>query len=239
MGLLDYADAARKKLAGLLGDMPLVQMAQGRAEMPTMAGMLGALKSMPVFSPDAGQSAYEAALNIGPMGLGGIVWHGSPKAFSKFSLDAPKTTGGAFNKYGVSVSKEKKVADRYAKDFGGDSPNVYKVDESTTAPMRIGRTDFHTLQRLVGEFDRKAGDLPEVQSVSLESLLKKHGIAWDWQNKEHPISAIKKAGFDSIWDDGVMNRAGFSEQEALIFDPEKLKILERNGIPLSGLLGGQ
>ena len=78
MGLLDYADAAREKLKGLLGGMPLVQMAQGKAEMPTMSGLLASLKAMPVFSPDAGQSAYDAALNIGPMGLGKIVYHGSP-----------------------------------------------------------------------------------------------------------------------------------------------------------------
>ena len=95
MGLLDYADAAREKLKGLLGGMPLVQMAQGKAEMPTMSGLLATLKAMPVFSPDAGQSAYDAALNIGPMGLGKIVYHGSPHKFYKFDASKIGTGEGA------------------------------------------------------------------------------------------------------------------------------------------------
>ena len=102
MGLLDYADAAREKLKGLLGGMPLVQMAQGKADMPTMSGLLASLKAMPVFSPDAGQSAYDAALNIGPMGLGKIVYHGSPHKFDKF--DASKIgTGEGAQAYGHGV----------------------------------------------------------------------------------------------------------------------------------------
>ena len=64
MGLLDYADELRGRLKGLLGGMPIVQAAQGKAEMPTMSGLLGRLKEMPVFDPVSGaQDAYGAGLN--------------------------------------------------------------------------------------------------------------------------------------------------------------------------------
>lgn len=71
MGLLDHY---RDGLRGLLGSMPLVQIAQGRADMPTIDGLRAGLLAMPVFqnTPEANQAAYDAALNFGPMSLGTV-----------------------------------------------------------------------------------------------------------------------------------------------------------------------
>ena len=107
MGLLDYADAAREKLKGLLGGMPIVQMAQGKAEMPTMSGLLATLKAMPVFSPDAGQSAYEAAMQIGPMGLGIVRPAVARTLNTKTALPAsPEFSAAVANTPGASIAED-------------------------------------------------------------------------------------------------------------------------------------
>ena len=114
MGLLDWVDPTRKKFAGLLQGTPLGQMLKG--EKASGEGLLGALKSMPVFSPDAGQSAYDAALNIGPMGLGKIVYHGSPHKFDKFDASKIGTGEGAqAYGHGIYMADSPDVAGQYTK----------------------------------------------------------------------------------------------------------------------------
>jgi len=165
------------------------------------------------------------------MGFGGAtVWHGSPHKFDKFDLSAPKTTGGAFNRHGVSVSPEMTVAQRYADDFGRGKGQVYKVEDSTTKPLSLSARDFHNLQRLTGEVDHYAGKLPESQTIGLEIFMRKHGIVW--RDGDHPIEAVRRAGYDSIVGAGNPSKSGLSTAESLIFDPAQLKILGRNARPI-------
>lgn len=65
MGLLDYLDpdAIRGKLKGLLGGMPVSQLATGQGQV-SMAGLLDRLRGMPVFDAESGaQDAFGAGLN--------------------------------------------------------------------------------------------------------------------------------------------------------------------------------
>jgi hypothetical protein len=203
------------RTAGLLGEsvggiLPIVAAARAPQ---IAAGLLQAGDNLRAPTP----------FNAATRGQGGaIVYHGSPHRFDKFDLNAPKTTGGALNKYGVSVSPDRAVAGRYASDFGGGNGVVYKIDESTKAPLRLTAREFNKLQELTGLLDSGPGILPITKSVDMEMLLKHHGI--DWTDGIHPIEAIKRAGYDSIW--SAAGRAG-AESEALIFDPSLLKILGR------------
>lgn len=166
---------------------------------------------------------------LGPAGASqAIVWHGSPRKFDAFDATAPKTTGGAFNKYGVSASDARSVAERYAKDFSGGAGYVYKVDADINKPLNLSAREFHKLQELVGEVDKlSVAKLPETKSVDLEMLMQKHGIPWNYQAGQHPIEAIRKAGFDSIRGSAGI---GGAEPETLIFNPQSMRILERSGV---------
>jgi hypothetical protein len=130
MGLLDV-DVLREKLGGLLGEMPISQLLQGKAKV-SPAGLLGALRSMPVFdSKNASQSAYEAALNMGPMGIGKIVYHGSPHKFDKFDASKIGTGEGAqAYGHGVYLADAEDVAKGYAKKLSAsqDQAALYKAD---------------------------------------------------------------------------------------------------------------
>jgi hypothetical protein len=184
------------------------------------------------------QQRDEAAKRVAQFGeqmgmAAATVWHGSPHKFDKFDMNAPKTTGGNFNKHGVSVSDHQSVAQRYADDFGGKNGQLYKVDADIGNPLELSARDFHSLQRLTGEVDHAAKtgkSISESNSVSLEMLLKKNGINWNWQQGEHPIEAIKRAGHDAIKGAGYPSRNGLAEQETLVFNPSLLRILERNGM---------
>ena len=107
MGLLDYADLAREKLKGLLGGMPIVQIAQGRAEMPTMGGLLGALRGMPI-GPDP-QGAYDAAMAMGPLVAGMTKWEKAHKVAQKNAtkmLGLPKDNTAADRAKALGFSDE-------------------------------------------------------------------------------------------------------------------------------------
>ena len=162
------------------------------------------------------------ATTFAPMGV--TAWHGSPYPFEKFDLNAPKTTGGGMNTHGVFTSLEKPVAERYAKDFGKNG-YLYKVDADVTNPLNLTANEYEKLQSIVGKIDKNQ-KLNEFEQISLENMLGKHGYSTDM----HPIQAIKNAGFDSIAKD--KGRFGTAESELMIFDPNKVKILERNGLLL-------
>lgn len=160
-----------------------------------------------------------------------IVWHGSPATFNEFDLFAPKTTGGAFNRHGISVSTERAVAQRYADDFGGGHGQLYQVVNRANKPLNLSAREFHTLQTLTGEVDHhiiKGLALSESRLVSLESFMRQHGIRW--KDGDHPVDAIKRAGYDSITGAGFPSRSGQSTAETLVFDPAKLSVIERGGV---------
>lgn len=120
MGLLDYADRARNKLKGLLSQMPIVKYARGETPV-TIEGLKAGLLATKPFQtdPESMQTAWDAAMNIGPMGLGKIVYHGSPHKFDKF--DASKIgTGEGAQAYGHGV-------------YLADSPNVAESYRASNA----------------------------------------------------------------------------------------------------------
>ena len=95
MGLLDYFDPGRLKagLQGLLGRAPIVKALHGEKG----RSFKQALLDMPI--GDA-EGAYEAALNVGPMMLGKIVYHGSPHKFDKFDFAGNIGRGEGAQAYG-------------------------------------------------------------------------------------------------------------------------------------------
>ena len=299
MGLLDYADAARKKLAGLLGDMPLVQIAQGRAEMPTRAGLLGALKSIPVFSPDAGQSAYEAAINIGPMGLGKIVYHGSPHKFHKFDASKIGTGEGAqAYGHGVYLADSPAVASEYlraGRDVGfsnfddvgrladkafaqakGDKSAAMKIldDAMATTKGDSKRMNLALAKKSIEEGTQKTGiykaDLPDewipkmldwdkplIEQKDILPALQKAGhgrsqsstgmdlytgLERTLGSQQAATEYLNSIGIPGIrYLDGGSRGKGQGSYNYVVFPglEDQVKILERNGVPLSGLLGGK
>lgn len=112
MGLLDYfdPDKARNALKGLLGGMPITQIAQGRSSV-TANGLKAALMGMPIGDSE---SAYEAALNVGPMGLLGTT------KFEKAHKLAQKNAALPVDAGGLGLPKNNTAADR-AKALGFDT----------------------------------------------------------------------------------------------------------------------
>lgn len=166
-------------------------------------------------------SSPEGMMNFLPFG-GVTAWHGSRRAFDKFDLAAPKTTLGGFNTRGVSLSPDEAVAARYAKDFSNEPGYVYKVDADVAKPLALRASEFEKLQHIVGKRNR-GEPLTELEDVGAEMILTGAGVKF--RPGQDPIDAIRSAGFDHITKDS--GRHGIAEREWLVFDPERLKILER------------
>lgn len=122
MGLLDYADAAGKRLSGLLGEMPITQIIQGRAEMPTLEGLLGALRAIPVFDSSVSDEFMSNTMNsITPIGVVGQVFKYAPKYRPPTATNMPrgiKEIGGPTvgNKFGT-VSYERPLTSRELEQY--------------------------------------------------------------------------------------------------------------------------
>lgn len=236
---------ARGFTTGLLGapvDIANTMMAVVGGQKPVMgsAWIGDKLQSMGLLAPPADDLPNEAAEFAGGLlnpGGGAAVagkaallkdpalamalvrgFHGSGRDISKFSLDAPKNTGGSFNKYGVSFSADPKVANRYATDFNQSGAVVYPVKADLDKTLNLSAREFHKLQELVGKVD-SGKPLSELDDIGLELLLNKAGIRY--QQGQHPIQTIRSAGYDSIASD--TGRHGVAEQEYLVFDPDKVK----------------
>lgn len=113
MGLLDYfdPDALKAQLQGLLGKAPIVKALHGE-KMP--GGLADRLMAMPV-GPDA-EGAYNAALNVGPMGLLGKL-----TKFEKAHKIAQKNAAKPVSEGGLGLPKNNTAADRAkAMGFGED-----------------------------------------------------------------------------------------------------------------------
>jgi hypothetical protein len=149
-------------------------------------------------------------------------YHGSPKDFDKFDINAPKNTSGGLNKHGIFLSPEKEVGKRYAEDFGKEGV-LYKVDADVKKPLSLTATQYEKLQSIVGKLDENK-KLNEFEQMSLEDLLGPIG----WDMKQHPIEAIKKAGYDSITKS--KGKFGVAESELMVFDPNKLQILDKTPV---------
>ena len=128
MGLLDPTLLRNLKgLTGLLAETPIGKYVRGKDQGLSVEGLKRGLLSIPVFenTPEANQTAYEAAMNIGPLGLGKIVYHGSPHKFDKF--DASKIgTGEGAQAYGHGqyLADAEGVAKEYARRLGNQAWGV-------------------------------------------------------------------------------------------------------------------
>lgn len=185
---------------------------------PILGDAAGLAADANMYATDPGSRNWKNGLLSLAALLPGVparVFHGTGRQFTDFALDAQKTTAGGFNRYGISVSEQPEVASRYARDFFGAGGHVRPLNVTVQKPMNLTAQEFEKLQQLVAKIDTGA-PLSELEDIGLEVLLKKHGATYG----DHPINAIKAAGFDAIQKDA--GRYGTAETEALIFDPSKL-----------------
>jgi hypothetical protein len=152
-----------------------------------------------------------------------VVYHGTTRDFDKFSLEAPKTTGGGLNKYGVSVSADPRVASRYAMDFSyptqHEGANVRRLAITPKKTLKLSAVEFERLQTLVGKLDR-GEKLNEFQQIDVENMVQRVG----GKPGMHPIEAIKSAGYEAI--DKTAGRGG-AEPETLVLNLSRIKPFAR------------
>jgi len=147
-------------------------------------------------------------------------YHGGAAAIDEFRLhDRVRTTGGGLGSHTIAFSNPE-VAGRYVKDFhpgGAISPAI--VNSKKVAKLDPGK--FHKLQDLVYDID-KGKTLTETQDVSLEIILKELGVDYseNLYKSTHPITLIKKSGYDAITTPGSIRGA---EPEYLVLDPSTIK----------------
>lgn len=153
------------------------------------------------------------------LGFGVDAYHGSGRSFNAFDPAAQPTTAGGLRRYGTFVSEDPSVASRYATDFNPQQgAQVYPLKVRVAKPLDLSATDFYGLQRYVEKIDSGEA-LNEVQDVSLDMLLEKHGVKR--KPGQHPIEAIQSAGHDAIRSDA--GRHGTAERELLVFDPANMR----------------
>lgn len=221
--IADHSDTYDALVAGGLRPEHARNVIENVSEMLGESGSAAKVRADYEF-PKGYESAFDTALERMAVKDGAAkattpwqLYHGTGKQFTDFSLDAPKSTLGGFSKHGVSLSPDKAVAARYAKDFGGDAGRVMTVEAGIEKPLNLTAAEFEKLQSLVSKLDAGVA-LTESEDIGVEMLFKKHGIPF---TGAHPIESIKSAGFDAISKDA--GRHGAAEMEVLVFDPTKLK----------------
>ena len=166
MGLLDPTLLRNLKgLTGLLAETPIGKYVRGKDQGVSVEGLKRGLLSIPVFenTPEANQTAYEAAMNIGPLGLGKIVYHGSPHKFDKF--DASKIgTGEGAQAYGHGV-------------YLADSPDIAAGYSNMRAAPNM---EFHTAsgRKLAGLEKAIADDITTNGIAAARINAKANGQEW-------------------------------------------------------------
>lgn len=139
MGLLDPTLLRNLKgLTGLLAETPIGKYVRGKDQGLSVDGLRRGLLSIPVFenTPEANQTAYEAAMNIGPLGLGKIVYHGSPHKFDKFDASKIGTGEGAqAYGHGIYMADDQKVAKTYAEQV----KDMAKIDAANKEMSRLAK----------------------------------------------------------------------------------------------------
>lgn len=139
MGLLDPTLLRNLKgLTGLLAETPIGKYVRGKDQGLSVEGLKRGLLSIPVFenTPEANQTAYEAAMNIGPLGLGKIVYHGSPHKFDKFDASKIGTGEGAqAYGHGIYMADDQKVAKTYAEQV----KDMAKIDAANKEMSRLSK----------------------------------------------------------------------------------------------------
>lgn len=185
MGLLDYIDPdqLRGKLKGLLGGMPLTQALRGEASV-TPEGLRQGLLAMKPFSGDAGQSAYDAAVNIGPMGLAKIVYHGSPHKFDKFDASKIGTGEGAqAYGHGVYLADAEDVAKGYRREL---SNNIRVDSKGVWAKSKADGKEYGPFETLKDAFAGVPQDSGALYKADLPDEWIPKMLDWDKPLREQP-----------------------------------------------------
>lgn len=193
MGLLDPTLLRNLKgLTGLLAETPIGKYVRGKDQGVSVEGLKRGLLSIPVFenTPEANQTAYEAAMNIGPMALGKIVYHGSPHKFDKFDASKIGTGEGAqAYGHGVYLADAEGVAKGYAENL-----KKYPVPEKL-AELIPERKYFDPAE--IGEFYSAARD----SNISGKTLWNRNRTLRDIppEKIQSAIDEIRKAGEGALY----------------------------------------
>ena len=155
MGLLDPTLLRNLKgLTGLLAETPIGKYVRGKDQGLSVEGLKRGLLSIPVFenTPEANQTAYEAAMNIGPLGLGKIVYHGSPHKFDKFDASKIGTGEGAqAYGHGIYLTDSQPIAEHYKKALLNEKGGHFSWED------RAGKEiDVHALAESAQSLDPRA-----------------------------------------------------------------------------------
>ena len=144
-----------------------------------------------------------------------VFYHGSGTKIENYQKGGETTTLGGLAKHGYFFG-DKKTATRYANDFHPKNPVVNEAILNIKKPLVLSAIEFERLQKLVGKIDR-GETLTELQDIGREMFFNEHGLG---DYVQHPIDAIKKAGYDAI--QKKAGRGG-AEAETMIFDPSQIK----------------
>jgi len=210
-------------------------------------------------TPEAEQ-AYQTmmqAAGIAPVGM--IAWHGSPHKFDKFKLGEHIGTGDGTQMQGVGsyLAQEPKVAERYAKNGG----NLYKTDIPDDVIPKMFDLDkplmeqrhladqlnaIHLADPSIKEamFDavKAGGNGQRLYDSILEKVakdLKASGVTVGTHdgNLYDSANAIVSRKFQEAGIPGFkyLDRQSRADSNGtsnfVVFDPEMIRILERNGQP--------
>lgn len=144
-----------------------------------------------------------------------VFYHGSGTKIENYQKGGETTTLGGLAKHGYFFG-DKKTATRYANDFHPKNPVVNEAILNIKKPLVLSAIEFERLQELVGKIDR-GETLTELQDIGREMFFNEHGLG---DYVQHPIDAIKKAGYDAI--QKKAGRGG-AEAETMVFDPAQIK----------------
>ena len=175
-------------------------------------------------------------------------WHGSPHKFDKFSLDKigtgeGKTQQGVGGYLSETESIGQKYADRLADMHGKESGYLYKTDIPNEAVSRFAN------------YDKPLNENPQSVQDAIRKLMTDdvaHNLRgyYGWEDiNSAPVAAImgaldvtngnaraitsealKNQGIPGIrYLDGGSRSAGQGSSNFVVFDPEMIRILERNG----------
>lgn len=179
-------------------------------------------------------------------------WHGSPHKFDKFSLDKIGTGEGAqAYGHGAYLGEARAVGEEYMRKLAGkeNTGYLYKTDIPDEAVARFLDWDKPLSQDSPQAFKDAFNKLHETYPALKEqffqafrdkrpgnhyySLLNDYAKTGDLvKNQTFATNAMRDAGIPGIrYLDGGSRSAGQGSSNFVAFDPEMIRILERNGQP--------
>lgn len=240
------ADQLKRGVYGLLtnpqeqAQRAVQSLLQSRAERQALMGQAFANPDRPfqVTNPQAlsqlGTDVLTGELGIAPLGI--TTFHGSKSLFDKFDKSKIGSSSGIDYGYGLYSAESPAIA----KGFMGKQGFLYKTD----IPDEF-------IPKMINWYETK-------QTPEVTEILKKAGLPFNATGEEITMAAAQKMGgsdatksgfqkaaeyLDSIGIKGnkvenfqIKNGQGANTFNYVVYDPENVKILERNNQPITGLL---